>query len=68
MLCQIFVNILTNAVKFTHEGEIKVRVDKILKQDAIHIVAKIKDTGVGIDNIDTAGQWFGNLNVVNNVN
>ncbi len=36
-LGQIFVNILTNAVKFTHEGAIKITIDMLLKQGVLYI-------------------------------
>jgi signal transduction histidine kinase len=54
-LGQIFVNILANAVKFTHEGSIKITIDMLLNQGILYIQAKVRDTGIGIENIDKAG-------------
>jgi PAS domain S-box-containing protein len=54
-LRQILVNLLTNAVKFTHEGEIKLSIDAVemnqdyyIEQEDYEIRFEIKDTGIGI--------------------
>jgi PAS domain S-box-containing protein len=46
---RIVMNLLGNAVKFTHEGKITVNI-RIIKQDAqkFNIVLAIKDTGIGV--------------------
>lgn len=41
---KIFDNLLDNAVKFTNEGKIQIR----LKQDEQHVAVEVIDTGVGI--------------------
>ena len=48
-LCQILTNLLGNAVKFTHEGDVTVRVG-LVRQDESEAVLRftIRDTGVGI--------------------
>ncbi len=48
-LCQVLTNLLGNAVKFTHEGEVTVRVG-LVSQDDDEVVLRftIRDTGVGI--------------------
>jgi PAS domain S-box-containing protein len=46
---QIYINLLGNAVKFTEEGEIRIRVE-IAGQNGskIKIISSIEDTGIGI--------------------
>lgn len=47
---QIVLNLLGNAVKFTHEGEIQVRVNaSAVGQDRIKLHLEVEDTGIGID-------------------
>jgi Histidine kinase-, DNA gyrase B-, and HSP90-like ATPase len=48
-LCQVLINLVSNAVKFTHEGEVTVRVGR-LSENGDEMVARftIKDTGIGI--------------------
>ncbi|MCX6149564.1 MAG: ATP-binding protein [Ignavibacteriales bacterium] len=48
-LRQIFINFLSNAIKFTQEGEILINISllKITDHDAT-IFASVKDTGIGI--------------------
>jgi signal transduction histidine kinase/CheY-like chemotaxis protein len=47
---QIVLNLLGNAVKFTHEGEIQVRVRASqLDQEKIKLHLEVEDTGIGID-------------------
>lgn len=50
---QIFKYIISNAVKFTDSGSIKIDIDKKEsisgEQNLVHIYASIEDTGIGID-------------------
>lgn len=48
-LRQIFLNVMSNAVKFTKEGGIAVRVKTEKIEDGYLLVCEIEDTGVGIE-------------------
>ena len=43
---QILTNLVTNAVKFTQQGQITIRVRQVLSQDLI--IFEVSDTGIGI--------------------
>lgn len=47
-LRQIMINILTNAVKYTNEGVITLRVDKTIRKYGVNLDVSVKDTGIGI--------------------
>ena len=48
-LRQILVNILGNALKFTHEGEINIKVNYLKHSDAeCDLIVEISDTGIGV--------------------
>jgi CheY-like chemotaxis protein len=49
-LRQVLINLLGNAIKFTHRGEILVSVSKVrdLENGRIEIGFEVKDTGIGI--------------------
>jgi PAS domain S-box-containing protein len=59
-LGQIINNLVNNAVKFTHEGGVIVKVDTFEKEKDKLIRIKISDTGIGIpkDNIKTIFEEF----------
>lgn len=63
-LKQIFINLLTNAVKFTQRGG---RVDVTAELDAVgNLVIRVADTGIGIDpaDLDKALSAFGQVDSV----
>ncbi len=49
---QILVNLLSNALKFTHEGEVRISV-RSRPQDRVMLIA-VADTGIGIAPVDQA--------------
>ena len=52
---QLFVNILNNAVKFTHTGKIILRVDyRLIDNESIELIVDVEDTGIGIRKEDMA--------------
>ncbi|MFT5437332.1 MAG: signal transduction histidine kinase/ActR/RegA family two-component response regulator [Ulvibacter sp.] len=51
-LKQVIINLVNNAIKFTEEGEITIRVSKEAIQDkenSVQLRFEIEDTGIGID-------------------
>src|SRR5690606_33923561 len=50
-LRQILVNVINNAIKFTEEGSVTVRVKKLNNQ----LIFTVKDTGIGIEKDDLEG-------------
>jgi signal transduction histidine kinase/CheY-like chemotaxis protein len=48
-LRQVIVNLISNALKFTKQGEVKVTVDVIKKyEDSVDLKITVSDTGIGI--------------------
>ncbi len=48
-LRQVIVNILTNAVKYTHKGSVTLKIDgQELDSDTFELQVKVSDTGIGI--------------------
>ncbi len=57
-LSQVLINLLNNAVKFTHEGEILLNIQKIKEnKDKVLLNFSVKDTGIGIP-ADKIGNLF----------
>ncbi|MGF6848585.1 signal transduction histidine kinase/CheY-like chemotaxis protein/HPt (histidine-containing phosphotransfer) domain-containing protein [Chitinophaga sp. W3I9] len=49
-LTQVLVNLTSNAVKFTSEGEVRIHVAKVwAEENAVRILFTVSDTGIGID-------------------
>ena len=51
---QVMINLLTNAVKYTHEGGITLRVSQTIREYGINLNVSVEDSGIGIkrENID----------------
>lgn len=50
-LAQILLNLVNNAIKFTHEGEVSLSIRTVAKVNGIsHIEFTVKDTGIGMTN------------------
>ncbi len=50
-LTQILNNLLHNAIKFTHEGEVRLHIETLSKKDdEVELLFEVSDTGVGIAN------------------
>jgi CheY-like chemotaxis protein len=48
-LCQILNNLISNAIKFTHEGQVKISVDVVYESETDWVMElTVSDTGVGI--------------------
>jgi len=48
-LCQILTNLVNNAIKFTHAGEVEIRVSLVEKSpDDVLLSFSVRDTGIGI--------------------
>lgn len=48
-LKQILVNLMSNAVKFTHQGEVELKISFAPKNDIIgHFTLEVRDTGIGV--------------------
>ncbi|HSP12955.1 MAG TPA: ATP-binding protein [Salegentibacter sp.] len=47
--CQIFINLLSNSIKFTEEGEVGIRL-RLQKEDdnSLEVMCEVSDTGIGI--------------------
>ncbi|MDD4951068.1 MAG: PAS domain S-box protein, partial [Desulfovibrionaceae bacterium] len=60
-LRQILFNLVGNAVKFTHQGGVRVEVSRLLKQDdRVMLLFTIADTGIGVpeDKLDSIFESF----------
>lgn len=48
-LTQVITNLCVNAIKFTHEGNIKISLGyQLLEQDKIKLIFSVSDTGIGM--------------------
>lgn len=48
MLCRVFLNLMTNAIRFTREGE-PAHVHVSVEEDGDEVIASVADSGIGID-------------------
>ena len=66
---QICVNILTNAIKYTHEGWIEFKISTVIKDNICRLIISVEDTGIGIKekNIDKLFDKFERLDLEENV-
>ena len=53
-LRQILTNLVSNAIKFTHTGEVEVTIDSQLDNGYHRLHFAVRDTGIGISEKDTA--------------
>ena len=68
---QIIVNLLTNAVKYTHEGSVNLRIEKRDKKNgSVLLYVEVRDTGIGIREEDREKLFesFERLDMVKNRN
>ncbi|WP_127026187.1 ATP-binding protein [Rheinheimera mangrovi] len=55
LLTQLLTNLISNAVKYTKQGEIEVRVELIEQQaNVLHLLFKVRDTGVGLTTLQVS--------------
>jgi len=47
-LAQALFNLVDNAIKYTHEGEVSIRCEKVTTADRDWVVISVSDTGIGI--------------------
>ncbi|GHV92618.1 hypothetical protein AGMMS50268_31210 [Spirochaetia bacterium] len=45
---QVIVNIVNNAIKYTREGSVDLRIGRVVENDTPYITIIVKDTGIGI--------------------
>ncbi len=45
---QIVYNFVSNALKFTHEGEVCIKLSGVLSDQVLHLETRVCDTGIGI--------------------
>ncbi len=52
-ISQILINLLDNAIKFTNEGEVVIKVELLNKDyDSLELIISVKDDGIGIEKDD----------------
>lgn len=57
-LKQIIINLLTNAIKYTKEGYVELKVSSINKENACRLIISVEDSGIGIKK-DKVDKLFG---------
>ena len=68
-LKQIILNLLTNSVKYTHEGYIEFKVSAVIKNDICRLIISVEDSGIGIqeDKIEKLFTKFERLDQEKNI-
>ena len=61
-------NLLSNSIKYSHEGTILIKVSHVKELLDNFIEIKVIDNGIGIDDAKNVGEMFKNLEVIANVN
>ncbi len=55
LVTQILTNLISNAVKYTKQGEIEVRVELIEQQGSmLNVLFKVRDTGIGLTTLEVS--------------
>ena len=66
---QIVINLMTNAIKYTHEGSVELKISQEkLQHDRINLLIDVKDTGIGIrpENITSLFSSYVRLDEIKN--
>ena len=65
---QVILNLLTNAIKYTHEGWIEFKVNCVNRDDVCRLIISVQDTGIGIkqESINKLFNRFERLDVEKN--
>lgn len=65
---QVLINILTNAIKFTHSGGVLFRIHARRESYGINLIVNIRDSGIGIkeENLDKIFQSFSQVDTKKN--
>jgi len=68
-LKQVAVNILTNAVKYTKEGWIELKISSVIKDGICRLILSVEDTGIGIkpENINKLFNRFERIDLEENM-
>lgn len=45
---QIITNLVSNAIKFTHHGHVKLTLKNIISHNQLYLVIRVQDTGIGV--------------------
>ena len=65
---QVILNLLTNSIKYTHEGWIEFKITGIKSNDVCRIIISVEDSGIGIkpESIDKLFSKFERLDIEKN--